>query len=276
MSNVQRRLKTAPGRAAHPEQAQREQAQGEQARGQAQIAAYYSDPARRASFVRDLFNSAAEQYDGVNRLFSLGSGAWYRRSRLRRSGLWPGARVVDIAVGTGLLAREAASLTGDSNAVIGVDISEAMLAIAQRKLHIPLIQAESEALPLAPGIADFVTMGYALRHVADLPATLREALRILRPGGTIVLLEISAPSKRLNRILAAAYIGGILPLLSLLLTRDRRARVLMRYHWKTIAACPPPKAVMQALTEAGFCNVACASELSLFWHTTGKKPALEP
>lgn len=140
------------------------------------------------SVVRNLFNHTAQYYDKVNWLFSLGSGAWYRRSCLRRAGLGPGAQVADIAVGTGLLAREAVALTGDSDAVIGVDVSEAMLAIARLQLPIGLVQGDAEALPLAEDVADFVTMGYALRHIRDIEAALCEAWRVLRPGGTGVLL----------------------------------------------------------------------------------------
>jgi demethylmenaquinone methyltransferase/2-methoxy-6-polyprenyl-1,4-benzoquinol methylase len=231
-----------------------------------------ANPARQLSFVRDLFNRLAPHYDGVNQLFSMGSGAWYRRFCLRRAGVRPGVLVIDVAVGTGLLAREALTLTGDRQAVIGIDVSEAMLAIAKSNLGIPLIQGAAEALPLAPGIADFVTMGYALRHVADLDAALHEAIRILRPGGAIVLLEISAPRKRLNRMLASAYIGGFLPLLSWLMTRERGAGTLMRYHWETIANTMPPEGVMRALSETGFSKVSCISYFGLFKHYSGEKP----
>ncbi len=239
--------------------------------GAAEYAAYYADPAGRQSAMRTLFNQAASQYDPVNLLFSLGSGGWYRRTRLRRSGLQRGDLVVDVAVGTGLLAREAIRLCGDVKAVIGVDVSEAMLAIAKAKLGIAVIQGTAEALPLASGIADFVTMGYALRHMADMRAALQEALRVLRPGGRIVLLEISAPGQRLHRLLMGAYIGGVLPVLSLLMTRDRRSRMLMRYHWRSIASFMPPAAVMLELENAGFSGVRCDSEFDLFRHYTASK-----
>jgi len=243
----------------------------EPARSAALIADYYADPERRLSFVRDLFNRTAQHYNPVNRLFSLGSGAWYRRTCLRWAGLQPGHRVVDVAVGTGLLAQEAVRITGDRHAVIGVDVSEAMLTIARENLGIPLVQGTAEALPLAPAIADFVTMGYALRHIADLETTFREASRVLRPDGTMVLLEISAPRKKLNRAVASAYIGGILPMLSLLTTRDPRARVLMRYHWETIVKYVPPETVMQAMRASGFHNVVCWTEFDLFRCYIGHK-----
>lgn len=246
------------------------------ARLRASIAGYYADPVRRLAFVRDLFNRTAQHYDPANRLFSLGSGAWYRRACLRRAGLRPGLLVVDVAVGTGLLAREAIAITGDRRAVIGVDVSEAMLDIARAKLGISLIQAAAEALPLASASADFVTMGYALRHVADLDAALGESLRVLRPGGRIVLLEISAPRGKFGRALASAYIGGLVPFLSLLTARDRRARTLMRYHWETIVTYIPPEMVIRAMADRGFRDVECWTELGLFRCYVGSKPADEP
>jgi demethylmenaquinone methyltransferase/2-methoxy-6-polyprenyl-1,4-benzoquinol methylase len=243
------------------------------ARSRELVDGYYDDPERRPSFVRDMFNRSAEYYDLVNLLFSLGSGAWYRRFCLRRAGVRKGALVVDVAVGTGLLAREALALAGADGLVIGIDVSEAMLAVAQRNLPIPLIQATAEALPVGPDIADFVTMGYALRHVANLQAALAEALRVLRPGGAIVLLEISAPRNKLGRAITKFFIGTLVPRLSQLVARDIRARTLMLYHWRTILNYMPPDIIIGVLRENGFLNVACTSYAGLFHHYTGYKPA---
>jgi demethylmenaquinone methyltransferase/2-methoxy-6-polyprenyl-1,4-benzoquinol methylase len=235
------------------------------------IAAYYANPVQRSSRVREMFNRTARHYDAANRVFSLGSGAIYRRICLRWAGLKPGMQVLDVAVGTGLLAREMVAITRDAGAITGIDVSESMLAIAREKLGLKLIQAAAESLPLADASIDFLAMGYALRHIADIQAALREALRVLRPGGTIVLLEISAPRKKLGRALAAAYIGGIVPVLSLLTTRDAQARTLMRYHWETIVNYMPPEAVLEAITESGFASVKRWSELDLFHCFVGRK-----
>src|SRR5579859_4191558 len=120
------------------------------------------------AFVRRLFNDTAPYYDTVNRIFSLGSGGWYRCRCLRRAGLKPGQTVLDVAIGTGLIAQSALEIVGATGRVIGLDLSEAMLAEARRKLDIPLIQGMAEALPLAAESVDFVVMGYAIRHITDM------------------------------------------------------------------------------------------------------------
>jgi len=117
---------------------------------QALAAAYYANPAQRRSFVRDMFNRTARHYDSANRVFSLGSGGFYRRACLRWGGFCSGMKAVDVAVGTGLLAAEMLAITGATGTIIGVDVSEEMLAIARAKLDIPLVLAAAEALPLPP------------------------------------------------------------------------------------------------------------------------------
>lgn len=238
--------------------------------------AYYADPIRRSGTVRLLFNRWARHYDLINFIFSLGSGAWYRRTCLSQAGVAPGLVVVDVAVGTGLLAREARKLMQGTGTLIGVDVSESMLAEARKSLDIPLLQATAEALPLAAGTADFVTMGYALRHVSDIDLTLREAWRVLRPGGRIVLLEITAPSNRFAKRAVGLLVGGVLPIVSLLLARDRQARALMSYHWQTIASYGPTEAVVETMRSCGFESVMCRSELDLFRCYSARKPDLRP
>ena len=240
-----------------------------------QIATYYASAARRPGAARALFNHFARHYNLINHIFSLGSGAWYRRTCLRQAGIGPGMVVVDVAVGTGLLARQAQTLMQGYGILIGVDVSESMLERAQKTLGIPLIHASAEALPLADGIADFVTMGYALRHLSDISQALGEAFRLLRPGGRLVLLEISAPSHPVLRLLARGFVGGVLPAASALAARSRQAKALMDYHWQTIAAYAPPEAVLDAMRHAGFQAATCASELDFFRFYSGQKPLPE-
>jgi demethylmenaquinone methyltransferase/2-methoxy-6-polyprenyl-1,4-benzoquinol methylase len=236
------------------------------------ISGFYSKHAERLPFVRNLFNKTAAHYDVINWLFSLGTGAQYRRRCLVRAGLRPGNRVIDIAVGTGLLAREAVAVTGDRRHVIGLDLSEGMLAIARDKLGIPLIQGAAEELPLAGDIADFVTMGYALRHVSDLIGVFREFHRVLRHGGTVLLLEIGKPEKPLNRLLASTYLGRVVPFLARWSTGQANTQTLMHYYWETIENCVPADVILKAMGESGFQDVRCRVELDLFRSFSGRKP----
>jgi demethylmenaquinone methyltransferase/2-methoxy-6-polyprenyl-1,4-benzoquinol methylase len=238
----------------------------------AAIELYYAHPDRRPGSARALFNRAAKHYDLVNQIFSLGSGAWYRRRCLRQAGIAPGMTVVDIAVGTGLLAREAHRLMQGRGVLLGIDLSESMLAVARRTLDIPLVQGAAEALPFAANSADVVMMGYALRHVSSIDQTLREAWRVLRPGGRLVLLEISPPTSRAVGLTTGLIVGGVLPIISGIFARDRQARRLMAYHWRTIAAYAPVGAVLHTVRQCGFAEECCTSEFDLFRFFSAHKP----
>jgi demethylmenaquinone methyltransferase/2-methoxy-6-polyprenyl-1,4-benzoquinol methylase len=233
---------------------------------------YHPAAQDRDGFVRDLFNQTAASYDRINRAFSLGSGAWYRRRALQRAGLRPGAKLLDVAVGTGLVAREAVRITGRPGDVIGLDLSEGMLAEAKRSLAIPLIQARAEALPLGDASIDFVSMGYALRHVADLAIAFAEYHRVLRPGGNLLLLEIGRPDSRLGYAAVRSYLGRVVPALSRLAGAGTRAETLMRYYWDTIDACVPPAVIQRSLAQAGFVQVACETQLGIFRAYSARRP----
>jgi demethylmenaquinone methyltransferase / 2-methoxy-6-polyprenyl-1,4-benzoquinol methylase len=224
----------------------------------------------RAHFVRSLFDDTAGDYDKINQIFSLGSGAWYRRRCLLRAGLHPGLRTIDVAVGTGLIAREAVRICGDRADVIGIDVSGAMLAVARRKLGVALLQGLAEELPLADGVADFVTMGYALRHVSDLLVAFREFHRVLRHGGTVLVLEIAKPTRPLARALISTYLGRLVPLLCRW-ALGRRSRQLMDYYWHTIESCVPPDEIVGAMRDSGFRDVSCEAEFDLFRSYIGRK-----
>ena len=228
------------------------------------LADYYSATEERSGFVRSLFNDTARDYDRIDGIMALGSGGWYRRRSLVAAGVRPGLRVLDVAVGTGLLARPACELVGPHGQVIGLDLSERMLEQARRIAGLALIQGRAEQLPLADGSVDVLTMGYALRHVADLAATFREYHRVLKPGGRVLLLEIGRPSGRTGLLLARLYLGGLVPLVCGRLRSGSAAAQLMRYHWDTIANCVPPDVILGALSESGFKTMTCVTELGLF------------
>lgn len=234
---------------------------------------YYPTPAERRGFVRTLFNNTAGDYDRINRIFALGSGGRHRRRALLDAGLRPGMRLLDVAVGTGLVAREAAGIVGPSGLVVGVDLSEGMLAEARRNVPgAPLAQAEAEALPLADASVDFLTMGYALRHVADLAVAFAEYRRVLRPGGTLLLLEISRPDNRFAYAALKAYLGHVVPAVCRWTASRPRSGLLMDYCWQTIDQCVPAGSILEQMHAVGFADVVCHTSLGIFRDYVGRRP----
>jgi demethylmenaquinone methyltransferase/2-methoxy-6-polyprenyl-1,4-benzoquinol methylase len=234
---------------------------------------YYGSERQRRSFVRGIFDSTACDYDRVERAMALGTGPWYRRQALARAGLRTGMKVLDVAVGTGLVAREAATLAGDSRLVLGVDPSAGMLAETCRRLSIRVVRGMGEQLPLRDGAFDFLSMGYAMRHLSDLSVTFREFHRVLKPGGSACVLEITRPAGRLSQTLLRVYMRGLVPFISRLTARTAQSPLLWQYYWDTIEACVPPESVMAAMREAGFVDVKRRVELGVFSEYTGRKPS---
>ncbi len=231
----------------------------------------YGTAEAREGFVKTLFDETAAHYDRIDRIFSLGSGPWYRRKALHEAGLRPGMTVLDVAVGTGLVAREAARIVGDPSLVTGLDPSEGMLAEARRTLPgVRLVQGRAEAIPLPHAAVDLLSMGYALRHVADLGAAFREYRRVLKRGGTVLLLEIGVPERGVARTVARAYMGGVIPVLCRIAAPRARSGELMRYYWETIDACVPAETILGALREAGFSGVGVATDLGVFRAYSGR------
>lgn len=229
---------------------------------------YYrtADQADRRAFVTSLFDRTAPHYDWLDRIMSFGSGLRYREQALERAGLTPGMRVLDVAVGTGLTARAALNGSGCAVSVMGVDASSGMLRQARAAgTSMPLVRGLAESLPLANDSFDFLTMGYALRHVADLKATFREYHRILRPGGRLVILELTRPpGGGVRDAMTRLYLKRVLPLLAQIGPGGSEARRLMEYYWDTIAASVEPETVLAALREARFRDVDRSVVLDVF------------
>lgn len=231
---------------------------------------YYRDEEKRA-WLRRLFDDTADGYDRVEAWLSLGTGSRYRRDALQRAGLGQGMNVVDVATGTGLVAREALSIVGPAGRVVGIDPSEAMLARARSKLAIETRTAWADALPVDDETADFVTMGYALRHLEDLHAAFREFSRVLKPDGRVCVLELTRPSSRLARMSLRGYLGLISSPLGRLAGLPPRTSELWRYYWDTIEQCAAPARVTEVLSRAGFRDVSHRLVLGLFSEYTATR-----
>jgi demethylmenaquinone methyltransferase/2-methoxy-6-polyprenyl-1,4-benzoquinol methylase len=182
----------------------------------------------------------------------LNGGLLYRRMSLRLAGLRPGMQVLDVAIGTAAVARGAARVVGPTGRVFGVDPSIGMLGQARLNFRGPLTRGVAESLPFASNHFDFVTMGIALRHVSDLVKTFREYLRVLKPGGTMWILEGHVPRSALGHKLTRFAWKRVIPGMTLVATRSREAKLLMDYYWDTVEQCVPPEAIVAALNEAGF------------------------
>lgn len=228
------------------------------------LADYYGAPEEREHFVRDLFDDTAPWYDWSVAFLSFGSGGRYRRQALERAGFSRGQRLLDIATGTGVVARAAKTLTGDTNAIIGIDPSIGMLLAGREKARFPLVEGGGEHLPFRDESFDMISIGFAMRHFADLDAVFRDCRRVLRPGGRMLILEITAPESRAARTFLGAYMGGIVPVLATVIARDRKVGRMLAYYWATTRDCVRPSVILGALHGAGFSEVKRHVELGMF------------
>lgn len=233
---------------------------------------YYEGEAGRRRFLDSMFEATAPHYDQLNGLVALGSGDYYRRYALRRAGLGAGMVALDVATGTGLVARAARGLVGPSGRVTGLDRNAGMLAQA-RAVGAPLIQAAAEQLPLRSGSFDFVSMAYALRHVTDLEETFREYFRVLKPGRTVLILEFARPRSRMGLALSRLYLKRLVPWLARLRSGRKEAQVLMTYCWDTVEHSVPGERIVAALQRAGFEDVRRSAWFGVFVEYVGRTPA---
>ena len=234
---------------------------------------YYQSEDDRAPFVSSLFDRAARHYDWVGHLLAFGSGPYYRRLMLTRAGLRPSMKLLDVATGTGQVARAATRVMGNAHGVVGLDPSEGMLREA-RKVHTgPLVRGRAEAIPTKSDAFDMLTMGFALRHVETLETAFAEYLRVLKPGGRVLLLEVSRPQSAVLRWTIRVYFQRVLPAIIRLGTSDPEARLLMTYYWDTIEQCVAAETILGALRQAGFVDVKHRQMAGCLSEYHARKPA---
>jgi demethylmenaquinone methyltransferase/2-methoxy-6-polyprenyl-1,4-benzoquinol methylase len=167
----------------------------------------------------------------------------WRKRTVATLGLAPGSVVVDLACGTGDLARE---LAGRGLTAVGADLSYGMLAAAP--VPFPRVQTDGSAMPFPDASVDGLTCGFALRNFTDLAATLVETARIVRPGGRIALLEVAEPPNPVMRFGHGIYFGKVVPKIGALLSDGDAYRYLPR----SVEYLPSPDELVQMVTDAGF------------------------
>ena len=240
-------------------------------RPHAPLPAYYGDEVEHERFLSRIFDDTAPDYERIERVLAFGTGAAYRRAALRRAELADGAHVLDVGIGTGLVARAALELIGPRGRLIGIDPSPGMMGEVALP-GVELLRGRAEALPQPDSSSDFVSMGYALRHLADVTPAFAEFFRVLRPSGRLLILEITKPKGRVGTAVLKAYMRAVVPMIARVVARRRDTAELWRYYWDTIETCIPPESVLAALRAAGFEHVKRHVELGVFSEYTAVKP----
>jgi demethylmenaquinone methyltransferase / 2-methoxy-6-polyprenyl-1,4-benzoquinol methylase len=216
---------------------------------------YYPVQSDRQSFVDELFNGSAKYYNHIGRMLDWGSGPMYRRQALQRAGLKKGMRLLDVATGTGLVALGGAEVVGDARRVVGIDPNSQMLREARMALASPLVRGRAEILPFRSDTFDMLSMGFALRHVEDLETAFSEYRRVLKPGGRMLLIEVSRPKSRIMRWVIRTHFQRVLPWLARITTGSEPAQLLMKFYWDTIDQCVPPDTILDVLRRNGFVDL---------------------
>lgn len=233
---------------------------------------YYTDETARRARVDRMFDDSAREYDRINRLMSFGSDRWYRKQALLRAGMCAGQKVCDVGAGTGVVSLLAQEIVGESGYVVAVDPSRGMLEVARENGVRNIHQSLGEELPFEDDMFDMVTMGFALRHVSDLRVLFQEYKRVLKPGGKILLLEITKPEGRLSRFFLKTYMNGWVPAATRLFGGSAESRELFRYYWDTIEQCVPPATILSAIEDAGLIEARRDVEQGIFSEYSALKP----
>lgn len=203
-----------------------------------------------AALVQAMFDRVAPRYDSANTLFSLGQDAHWRRVAAQAVDARTGERILDVAAGTGVFARE---LRRGGATVVALDFSWEMLHTgAEREgAHRTLAWCNGDGLrlPFRAAAFDAVTISFGLRNLPDTAAGLAELARVTRPGGRLAVLEFSHPTWPPFRALYETYLLGALPRLAHLVTSDAPA---YRYLAESIQAWPEPEELAAVAQEAGW------------------------
>ena len=219
------------------------------------LTGYYRNEQERQVYLRKIFDNTAADYDRIEAMLAWGTGSRYRRDALVRANLKKGMKVLDVGVGTGLVAAQACIIVGDPALVTGVDPSPGMMAASSLPKTMVLMEGRAESLPFPDNHFDFLSMGYALRHISDLGVAFAEFERVLKPGGRLCILEITQAQSRLGRWLLKSYMRGVIPLLTRFVSRQHDTVTIWRYFWDSIEACVPPEQVIATLKLARLTQV---------------------
>jgi len=208
--------------------------------------------------VADVFHSVAGKYDLMNDLMSGGIHRLWKRLTIDQSGVRRGHKVLDIAGGTGDLTRKFARMVGQEGKVVLADINDSMLKVGRDKLlnsgvagNVEYVQANAECLPFEDNTFDVITIAFGLRNVTDQNAALASMLRVLKPGGKLMILEFSKTDNQALTKLYDFYSFNILPQMGKAIAGDADS---YRYLAESIRKHPDQETLKGMMETAGFVN----------------------
>ncbi len=210
----------------------------------------------KASLVGEVFHSVADKYDLMNDLMSLGIHRLWKPRVIALSHIRPGNRVLDLAGGTGDLARDFAKRVGERGTVVLSDINSSMLNVGRDRLldagivnNIEFVQADAQYLPFHDNDFNCISIGFGLRNVTDISKALQEMQRVLKPGGCLLILEFSKPRLPGLKPIYDTYSFKLLPKLGKLIANDEES---YRYLVESIRMHPDQETLKNMALDAGF------------------------
>ena len=213
----------------------------------------------KSTLVAEVFHSVAPKYDLMNDLMSLGLHRLWKRFTINEAGLRPGHKVLDVASGTGDLAKAFAKIVGKDGKIIMTDINESMLQVGRDRLadagiigNVECVQADAENLPFASNYFDCVTIAFGLRNVTNKAAALASMYRVIKPGGKLLILEFSHPNVPFISKLYDLYSFHVIPKIGEIVTRDRSS---YQYLVESIRMHPDQETLKAMMIESGFEDV---------------------
>ena len=216
------------------------------------------DVEEKAGKVAGVFHSVAGSYDLMNDLMSVGIHRLWKRMTIEMSGVRKGHKVLDIAGGTGDLAAKFSRIVGPEGTVVLADINDSMLKVGRDRLidrgivdNVQFSQADAQHLPFPDNTFDVITIAFGLRNVTDKDMALRSMLRVLKPGGRLLILEFSKPKNPVLSKVYDTYSFNVLPKLGKLFANDADS---YQYLAESIRMHPDQSKLLEMLKTAGFAN----------------------
>lgn len=209
-------------------------------------------------FVKEMFDKIAPRYDFLNRLLSMRQDTLWRKEMVRAAKLNKNARVLDVACGTCDVGLEVSSQLKGQAQITGLDFSSGMLALGQKKLQdqgnttIELVNGDALNLPMKKNFFDGITIAFGIRNIIDRTSAIQEFQRTLKPGGRLVVLELTTPEEGLLRKIYLGYFQKVLPLIGSFFSKHVNA---YSYLPESVLNFPTAVSFAGIMKNAGFDNI---------------------